>query len=136
MSLLFTPFQIRAMEVKNRFVHSATYECMADETGEVTDDLLKRYRSLAKGEIGLIIPGHMYVHPLGRGMKNQVGIHRHDMIPGLKRLADAVHQESGKIAFQLAHAGLQTEKNVTGQRPPRRRQIKSGIPPRFKNRRR
>ena len=81
------------MEVKNRFVHSATYECMADETGEVTDDLLKRYRSLAKGEIGLIIPGHMYVHPLGRGMKNQIGIHRDDMIPGLKQLAEAVHQE-------------------------------------------
>ena len=117
MPSMFTPFHIRGMEVKNRFVHSATYECMADETGEVTDDLLKRYRSLAKGEIGLIIPGHMYVHPLGRGMKNQIGIHRDDMIPGLKQLADAVHQEGGKIAFQLSHAGLQTEKKVIGQRP-------------------
>ena len=117
MSLLFTPIQIKTMEVNNRFVHSATYECMANETGEVTDDLTKRYRTLAKGEIGLIIPGHMYVHPLGRAMKNQTGIHTNEMIPGLKKLAEAVHEEGGKIAFQLAHAGLQTEKAVTGQSP-------------------
>jgi len=49
MSIAFTPMKLGDMEVENRFVHSATYECMAQETGEVTDELVKRYRTLAKG---------------------------------------------------------------------------------------
>ena len=37
MSHLFMPHSIGNVEIKNRFVHSATYEAMALETGEVTD---------------------------------------------------------------------------------------------------
>jgi len=36
MSILFPPIPIRTMEIRNRFVHSSTYEVMADERGEVT----------------------------------------------------------------------------------------------------
>jgi 2,4-dienoyl-CoA reductase-like NADH-dependent reductase (Old Yellow Enzyme family) len=39
------------------------------------------------------------------------------MIPGLRRLVEAVHQEGGKIAFQLVHAGRQTTKAMIGQTP-------------------
>jgi len=39
------------------------------------------------------------------------------MIPGLRKLVEAVHQEGGKIAFQLAHAGRQTTKAMIGQTP-------------------
>jgi 2,4-dienoyl-CoA reductase-like NADH-dependent reductase (Old Yellow Enzyme family) len=117
MSLLFNPMKIGDLEVKNRFVHSATCESMAEETGEVTDSLIARYRDLARGEVGLIIPGYMYVHPLGRTNIKQTGIHNDEMIPGLTRLADAVHAEGGAIAFQLVHGGRQTTKSVIGQRP-------------------
>ncbi len=117
MSVLFTPIDLGNVQVKNRFIQSATYEVMAIETGEVSDKLIKRYQRLAKGEVGLIIPGYMYVHPLGRSYKYQTGIHNDDMIPGLKKLVEAVHQEDGKIAFQLAHAGRQTTKAMIGQTP-------------------
>jgi len=113
MSTLFTPIKIGKMEVKNRFVHSATYEAMALETGEVTDDMIKRYSNLAKGEVGLITPGFMYVHPLGKAFKYQTAIYSDEMIPGLRKLVEAVHQGGGKIAFQLAHAGLQTFGAIT-----------------------
>jgi len=39
------------------------------------------------------------------------------MIPGLRKLADAVHKEGGKIAFQIAHCGRQTKKSMIGQIP-------------------
>jgi 2,4-dienoyl-CoA reductase-like NADH-dependent reductase (Old Yellow Enzyme family) len=117
MSILFTPMNLGDVQIKNRFIHSATYEVMALETGEVSDKLVKRYQNLAKGEVGLIIPGYMFVHPLGRSYCYQTGIHRDDMIPGLKRLVEAVHQEDGKIAFQLVHAGRQTTKAMIGQTP-------------------
>jgi 2,4-dienoyl-CoA reductase-like NADH-dependent reductase (Old Yellow Enzyme family) len=117
MSLLFTPVMIGNTEIKNRFVRSATYECAALETGKVTDKLLKIYRTLAKGEVGLIITGLMSVQHAGKGWKYQIGIHSDDMIPGLRRLAESVHEEGGKIAFQLAHAGRQTSKDVIGETP-------------------
>ena len=49
MSDLFTPIKIGDLEVKNRFVHSATYEGLAQESGEVTGEMVTRYRTLAKG---------------------------------------------------------------------------------------
>jgi len=117
MSILFEPIQLANLQIKNRFVCSATYEGMASETGNVTEKIVKRYRSLAKGDIGLIITGHMYVHPHGRALKYQTGIYNDDMIPGLSQLAQAAHQEGGKIVFQLAHAGRQTSKELIGQVP-------------------
>ena len=117
MSLLFQPCRIGQLEVRNRFVHSATYECMAGTDGEVTDDLVNRYRNLAKGEVGLIIPGYLYVLPRGKAIGRQTGIHHDRLVPGLRKIVDAVHQEGGHIAFQLAHGGRQSPKKVTGQAP-------------------
>ena len=117
MSILFDPMTLGNLEIKNRFVHSATYESMAEQAGDVTDQLVERYKKLAQGEVGLIIPGMMYVHPLGRAVKHQIGIHHDDMIPGLRKLTEAVHHEGGRIAFQLAHAGRQTIKGIIGQTP-------------------
>jgi 2,4-dienoyl-CoA reductase-like NADH-dependent reductase (Old Yellow Enzyme family) len=117
MSALFTTGKIGKLKLKNRFIHSATYEGMAEETGKVSDRLVKRYETLAKGDIGLIIPGYCYVHPSGKAYKNQTGIHSDDMIPGLQKITDAVHQNGSKIAFQIVHAGGQTHKRSVGRDP-------------------
>lgn len=114
MSPLFEPARIGPLELQNRFVHSATYECMAGPNGEVTDELVKRYRNLARGEVGLIIPGYLYVLPRGRAFRGQAGIYDDGQVPGLKRIADAVHEEGGRIAFQVAHGGRQCPKKVVG----------------------
>ena len=117
MSVLFTPQRVGHVDIKNRFVRSATYEGMADPDGQVTDTLIKRYRQLAEGEVGLIIPGFMYVHPLGRAYNAPMGIHSDEMIDGLTRLVKAVHEFDSKIFFQINHAGQQTSPNDIGQTP-------------------
>jgi 2,4-dienoyl-CoA reductase-like NADH-dependent reductase (Old Yellow Enzyme family) len=117
MSKLLTPLTIGSLEIKNRFVQSATYESMAKPDGTVTDALIKRYRNLAMGKAGLVIPGLMFVHPLGKSCKYQTGIHKDDMIPGLSCLTEAVKTNGGKIIFQLCHSGQQTNKNIIGQKP-------------------
>ena len=117
MSLLFSPGRIGSIDISNRIVHSATYEAMAGENGEITDRLIKRYANLAKGETGLIIPGYMYVQRSGKALTKQTGIDSDALVPGLTRLADAVHEHGGKIVFQIAHAGRQTTKTVTGRAP-------------------
>jgi 2,4-dienoyl-CoA reductase-like NADH-dependent reductase (Old Yellow Enzyme family) len=117
MPSLFQPIALGGVEIKNRFVHSATHEAMAAETGVVTDQLLARYKRLAEGDIGLIVPGHLFVHPLGRANRRQTGIHSDATLDGLKQLADTVHAHGGKIAFQLAHGGRQSPRRIIGQAP-------------------
>ncbi|MFH1980303.1 MAG: NADH:flavin oxidoreductase [Pseudomonadota bacterium] len=117
MSPMFQPITLGAVTVKNRFVHSATHEAMAADDGAVTEEMIKRYRRLAKGDIGLIIPGHLFVHPLGKAHEKQGGIHSDVMISGLKNLVDAVHAHDGIIAFQLAHGGSQCTRKTLGQTP-------------------
>ena len=68
MPQVFQTANLDSLELKNRLIHSATFECMADENGAVTDPLVKRYVNLAKGEVGLIIPGLITaIYTLGAG---------------------------------------------------------------------
>lgn len=117
MSILFEPVMLGKAQIRNRFVHSSTYEGLATQAGEVTGEMVKRCQRLAKGEVGLVIPGGLYVHPLGRTSRHQTGIHTDDMIPGLKKVVEAVHQEGGRIVFQLMHAGGQAKREVIGRTP-------------------
>ena len=110
MSILFSPFKLGSLELQNRFIRSATYEGMTTQEGKVTEKLLKMYETLAKGEIGLIISGYMNVHPLGRAYNYQTNIYSDEFLPGLEELANTVHENGGKIIFQIAHAGMQTKK--------------------------
>ncbi len=52
---LFKPYKIRNLELKNRFVRSATWDGTADEQGGATEKSLSIYKTLAAGNIGLII---------------------------------------------------------------------------------
>jgi len=117
MSILFTSKNIGNVKIKNRFIHAPTHENMATEKGEVTGELIKRYRNIAQGGAGLIIPGFMYVHPVGKCIEFQTGIHQDEMIPGLTELAKVVHEEGSKILFELTHAGRQTKRKIIGQTP-------------------
>jgi len=117
MSLVFSTAQIGSLTLKNRLIHSATYECMAAEDGSITQPLIDRYTTLAKGEIGLIIPGYLYVHPRGKAIPNQASISDDKYLPGLTTLVDKVHEAGGLIAFQIAHGGRQSPKRVIGANP-------------------
>jgi 2,4-dienoyl-CoA reductase-like NADH-dependent reductase (Old Yellow Enzyme family) len=103
---LFEPYFIGKLELRNRFVRSATWDSSAASDGTVTDESVAMYRELAKGEIGLIVTGFAYVSPLGQALARQYGAHTDDMIPGLNRLVQVVHQEGAKIALQIVHAGI------------------------------
>ncbi|MBE0635389.1 NADH:flavin oxidoreductase [Candidatus Bipolaricaulota bacterium] len=105
--MLFDGTQIGTLELKNRIVRSATAEMMADDIGVPLPQLIDTYRELARGGVGLIITGHMFVHPSGKAHPSMTGICSDDHILGLKRLADAVHAEGGAIAAQINHGGRQ-----------------------------
>ena len=105
MSKLFEATEINGMKLSNRFVRAATHEGMAEDDGTVTSKLTQTMVDLAKGGVGLIISGHMYVSPEGKAGPFQVGIYRDDLVNELKSMCHAVHNAGGKIVAQLAHAG-------------------------------
>jgi 2,4-dienoyl-CoA reductase-like NADH-dependent reductase (Old Yellow Enzyme family) len=105
MSILFEPMTVQGMTLKNRFVRSATHDGCSSEKGEITDKTLELYSGLALGGVGLIVTGFAYVHWTGPAFARQTRADSDDCIPGLKRLADKVHEYGAKIALQIAHCG-------------------------------
>ena len=93
------------MELRNRFVRSATYDGSTDGTGHVSDKQIRLHENLADGGVGLIVTGTFYVHSSGQFSAYQNTIADDSCMPGLKRLASSVHDRGARIAVQLFHAG-------------------------------
>lgn len=66
---------------------------------------LEFYREMARGGLGLIISSGLFPSLDGWSAPGQLGIHADEMLPSLKKLVEAVHQNGGKIVAQLMHAG-------------------------------
>ncbi len=104
MSCLFNPCRIGSIELKNRFVRSATCESRADKNGLLRDDVYPIYERLATGGVGLIITGHMYCHPDWKCSPNQTGIWDDRHLPGLEKLAQASKGNGVKAIAQINSA--------------------------------
>ncbi len=117
MSILFTPYKINNLDVKNRFIRSATWEGMATQDGFPTKKLIDLMVELAKNEVGLIITGHTYVILEGRTSPWQLAIYDDKFILPLKEMVEAVHKEGGRIVIQLTHAGCFGAHHLIGLTP-------------------
>jgi len=106
MSLLFEPFKIGCLEIKNRFVRSATTSYWSDKRGVIRSKIIDLYRTLAKGGVGLIIKGHLFVKDSGKAHVGMAGISNDYHIPKLRKLTAEVHKNDGKIVAQLNHGGI------------------------------
>jgi len=126
--VLFDKTQLGPMVLRNRLVRSATAEMMADEAGRPLPSLASLYRDLARGGVGLLITGHMYIHPSGKGHPGMMGIYSDECIPGLRKLTEAAHAEGGAIAVQINHAGRQSRGGVVEE--PMAPSAHDGVPPR------
>ncbi|MFC1885109.1 NADH:flavin oxidoreductase [Thermodesulfobacteriota bacterium] len=117
MTMLFTSTKIGSIELKNRFVRSATVECLASKDNRLTEEYYKVYKRLAKGGVGLIIPGNYFVNPIGRAADKVLVIDRDDVIDDLRKLTDIVHHNGAKIFGQINHCGRQGNPKLIGEQP-------------------
>ena len=88
-----------------------------DNLGEnlkVSQKQLDFYRELALGEVGLIISSGLFPSLDGWAAPGQLGIHDNSMIPELSKLVNIVHQNGGKAAAQLMHAGWFGNPKISG----------------------
>jgi len=114
---LFTPIRINTLEIKNRIFMPPMCTAYATIRGEVTDRLIAYYVERAKGGVGLINVEFTSISPVGKVFEHMPGIYDDDLIPGLEKLVDAVHEAGAKVAVQIAHAGRRTHSMVTGETP-------------------
>ena len=114
MSVLFEQITLKSLVMQNRFVRSATWEGLAADDGSATPRLVDVAVQLAKGGVGLIISGHAYVSREGQAGSWQLGAYSDSLIPGLADMVKAVHDNGGKIAMQLAHAGSNAAARLSG----------------------
>ena len=105
MKQLFEKTKINQMELKNRFVRSATWEGLANSDGSCSEEIIDMMVELAKGQVGLIIGSHAYVSPTGQAHVRQLGIYDDHLIDSYKRMVEKVHNEGSKIILQINHAG-------------------------------
>jgi 2,4-dienoyl-CoA reductase-like NADH-dependent reductase (Old Yellow Enzyme family) len=110
--LLFTPARIGNLTLPNRLIRSGTAEHMADRNGFPLPSLTDCYRTLAEGGVGLIITGHIYVHPSGQAQPQMTGIYTDEIVPLLAKAVEAVHQAGSRIAAQINHGGLQSREDA------------------------
>jgi len=96
-------------------MRSATNDRHAEVSGHVNDNFVQVYEKLAAGGVGLIVTGHAYVKWNGKASDRMLGVHDDDLVPGLKRVVEAVHQYDSKIVMQINHAGRQTSSSVIGE---------------------
>ena len=101
---IFSPGRIGKLRLKNRIVRSAAFEGGGAPTGEVNEDMVRIHRAYAEGGVGLTITGYMAVMEYGK-KGTHVCAYDDRFIPGLKKVADAVHAGGAKIAAEIGHDG-------------------------------
>ena len=105
MKELFESAAIGSLEMPNRFVRSATWLGMADDTGGCTKKLIATTAAPAHGGVGLVITGFAFVSPDGQVAPGQLGACNDEQLPGLAALAEAVHEAGAPAVVQLVHGG-------------------------------
>src|SRR5688572_32034775 len=117
MTLLFSPKQIGAVEIRNRLVMPAMTTRLADREGFVTDATIAYFGARAAGGTGLITVEMASPEKVGRHRFHELGIYDDRFLPGLSRLTHALHERGAKASIQLGHAGGHTRQDICGEPP-------------------
>ena len=99
----FAPARLGPIEVRNRFIKAATFEG-ATAGNRVSDRLIAFHRAVAAGGVGVTTVAFNAVSKSGRGAPDELVL-TDDVVPQMRRLTDAVHDEGAAAGIQLGHAG-------------------------------
>lgn len=115
MSLLFSGFKIKNIELNTKLVMPPMASEKADEGGLVSHALCNYYDEKTKDSyVGLVIIEHSYVSPQGKASAGQLSISDDSTIEGFKKLASVLHKNGAKVIAQISHAGAAAHHEITG----------------------
>lgn len=115
--ITFSPLRLGPVELANRLVLAPVKTALGGTDGTAGERHVAYYRRRAAGGAGLIIVEPLFVDPLGREHPRQLGAHADEVVPGLRAVVRAIHEE-GSIAFaHLNHAGRAANPKAVGRAP-------------------
>jgi len=116
-SRLFEKTTIKNINLKNRFISSATWHGMANFDGSASSMLISSLLPVARGDVGLMIGEMAYISPDTISSPGQLGVYGDNLLPGLKRMTEFVHREGTPVILQLVHSGLFASPMLSGAIP-------------------
>lgn len=119
---LFEQASIKGIQLKNRFVRSATFEGMGTTDGSPTQMLKDLYCRFADGAVGLIITSLARIEawknsPDTIGLLCPFAMYDDRYIGLWQEVIEAVHSRDTKIAMQIGHIGRQDFPELRGSAP-------------------
>jgi N-ethylmaleimide reductase len=103
-SILFEPFNLKGLVLKNRIIMAPLTRSRALHGSDVPHALNTEYYA-QRASAGLIISEGTQISPTGKGYAWTPGIYSQEQVAGWKLITDAVHQKGGAIYAQLWHVG-------------------------------
>lgn len=100
---LFTPLDLRGLQLPNRMVMSPMTRSRAGE-GDVQQDLNVEYYT-QRASAGLIVTEGVQISAEGKGYCRTPGIYTDAQVAGWRKITDSVHAKDGRIFLQLWHVG-------------------------------
>ncbi|HEX6391887.1 MAG TPA: mycofactocin system FadH/OYE family oxidoreductase 2 [Acidimicrobiales bacterium] len=110
---LFTPLRIGPVTVRNRIVFSAHLTNYATQGGLPSEQHVAYYAARAAGGAGLIITEEHSTHPTDWPYEKLIHGFHPEVIPGYRRITDAVHEHDVPIFAQINHNGGQASSMYT-----------------------
>lgn len=103
---VFSPLKVGPVTIKNRIIWGP--HVTNHWTNFLPDDRIAAYyEERAKGGVGMIIIGASSVDETADYYPfTQCGMWMDDVIPGLRKIADAVHKHDTKVLIQIMHPGV------------------------------
>ena len=108
----FAPAKLGPITLRNRIIKSATFEGVVPDS-LVTQELIDYHQKVAAGGAGMNTVAYLAVSPDGRP-NGECLYQRDEVIPGLRKLTDAIHAEGAKASVQIGHAGLVANSKSNG----------------------
>jgi mycofactocin system FadH/OYE family oxidoreductase 2 len=110
---LFTPLRIGSLTVRNRIVFCAHLTNYATQDGRPSEQHAAYYAARAAGGAGLIITEEHSTHPTDWPYEKLIHGFHPEVIPGYRRITEAVHAHGVPILAQINHNGGQASSMYT-----------------------
>ena len=114
MKLLFSPFRLGGITLRNRVVLAPTSTSFATSDSKVTDKLIRYYEKRARGGAALLIVEPGVVSPRGKLFERSMGIYEDSAIELLSELTGAVKKHGAAAVIQLCHSGPKARSKFVG----------------------
>jgi 2,4-dienoyl-CoA reductase-like NADH-dependent reductase (Old Yellow Enzyme family) len=116
-SLLFEKLDLPKIKLSNRLVMAPMTTVSGETDGSFSAQEIHYLSQRARGGIGTIITPACFVHKSGHAFERQVGCHHDDMIPSLRRCAEAINRYGSASILQIHHGGNAAKRSLSGYQP-------------------